>query len=62
MEKINTNISICELEESKNPLDNYLQTIFKILSKEYKSIIEIIMKNYSDPISIDDIHANKDPY
>ena len=40
MKKINTNISICELEESKNPLDNYLQTIFKVLSKENKPSTE----------------------
>ena len=60
--KINTNISICELEESKNPLDIYLQTIFKVLSKENKPIIKIFLKIKSNLRDIDVIHANKDPY
>lgn len=61
-QKINTNISICKLEESKNPLNNYLQTICKVLSKENKEIIAIFTKIQTNLTIIDGIHENKDPH
>ena len=61
-QKISTNIWICKLEESKNPLDNYMQTICKVLSKENKGIMEIFTKSKNNITTLDGIHENKDPY
>ena len=61
-QKINFNITLCELEESKSPLESYVENICSLLSKKNKAIIKKLIKSQDNLKNIDIIHENKDPH